>query len=187
MIITVGGRPGSGKSTVARFIAEKLGYRYYYMGGLRRNMAQERGLTLRELNALGEKESWTDKEVDEYQKKLGTTEDNFVIDGRMSFFFIPHALKLFIDVAPRIGAERVYRDLQKADNQRNEDGSLTSVDAVLESHQNRLASDSKRYQQYYGIDVYDTKQYDYVLDTSSLTIPEACEKVLDFIKKRAEK
>jgi cytidylate kinase len=183
MIIAVGGQAGSGKSTIARIVAEKLGYRYYYMGGLRRKMAQDRGMTLHQLNALGENEAWTDQEVDEYQKQLAQKEDNFVIDGRTSFHFIPNAVKLFIDVDPRIGAERVYRDLQKKDDQRNEDAKLNSVEAVLESHRQRMASDILRYKKYYGIDVYDTKKYDYVLDTSTLTVPECCEKVLEFIKK----
>jgi cytidylate kinase len=36
MIISLSGAPGSGKSTVAKKLAEELGWERYYMGGLRR-------------------------------------------------------------------------------------------------------------------------------------------------------
>lgn len=182
MIISIGGKPGSGKSTLAKMLAKKLGYRRYYIGGLRRKMAEDRGMTLQELNSLGEKESWTDREVDEYQRKLGETEDHFIIEGRTSFFIIPHSLKIFIDVDERIGAERVFRDLQLPHNARNEDTKLDSVDAVLASHRKRMASDRKRYTAYYGIDVYDPRHYDFVLDTSPLDVKASFRALWAFIE-----
>ena len=48
MIISFGGAHGSGKSTIAKKIAEKLSWPRYYMGGLRREAAQKRGMTLEE-------------------------------------------------------------------------------------------------------------------------------------------
>ncbi len=93
LIISISGKAGSGKSTVSRLLAKNLGFRHYSMGDLRRKMAAGRGMTLAELNSLGEKEGFTDREVDEYQKKLGIKETNFVIDGRTSFHFIPHSVK----------------------------------------------------------------------------------------------
>ena len=188
MIITIGGKPGSGKSTLAKLLAKKLGYAYYYMGGMRRKMAEERGITLHQLNTLGEREEWTDKEVDEYQRTLGQREDNFVIDGRTSYHFIPHALKIFIDVNPRVGAERVLHDVQKKDEQRtDEDKGLTTVDAVMKSHDARVASDRVRYNKYYGIDVYDTSHYDFVLDTSAYDVETSFKKLHAFVLKTLKK
>ena len=91
MIITIAGDPGSGKSTIARMLAAKLGLMYYSIGAKRRMMAEEREMTLEELNQLGEKEDFTDREVDEWQKKLGETRDGFIMEGRTSFFFIPNS------------------------------------------------------------------------------------------------
>ena len=68
MIIALSGMPGSGKSTVAKQLAEKLGWPRYYIGGLRREAARKRGMTLEEYNKLGETDPATDKEVDEMQK-----------------------------------------------------------------------------------------------------------------------
>ncbi|MCX6741353.1 MAG: AAA family ATPase, partial [Candidatus Parcubacteria bacterium] len=46
MIITLSGKPGSGKTTVAKILAEKLGYKFYSTGDLRGQMAMKRGLTI---------------------------------------------------------------------------------------------------------------------------------------------
>ena len=72
MIISISGVPGSGKTSVAKIIADKLGMNFYSMGNMRGKMALDRGMTIDELNALGEKEAFTDAEVDEYQKKTRT-------------------------------------------------------------------------------------------------------------------
>lgn len=184
MIITISGKPGSGKSTLAKMLAKKLGYKRYYMGGMRREMARTRGLTLQQLNVLGETEAWTDKEVDDFQKHLGETEDNCIIEGRTSFLFIPHSLKVFIDVEPARGAERVFHDLQKSADERNEDSDLTSVAAVLESHVRRIASDMKRYENYYHTNIYDLSHYDYVLDTTHLNIQQCFDELYAFIAKQ---
>ena len=77
MIISISGTPGAGKSTVAPMLADKLGYKRYYMGGLRREAARKRGLTIEEYNKLGETDPSTDLEVDRYQEELGKKENNF--------------------------------------------------------------------------------------------------------------
>jgi cytidylate kinase len=48
MIISIGGTHGSGKSTIAKMLAKKLNWPHYYMGGLRRETAKKKGLTLAE-------------------------------------------------------------------------------------------------------------------------------------------
>jgi len=177
MIITISGTPGSGKSTLATLLAEKLGYKRYYMGALLREVAKKHNLKLRELLELGEREAWVDSEIDEYQKKLGQREDNFVIEGRTSFLMIPHSFKVFITVDEIIGAERVFNHLKTAANERNEDYDLNTVQAVLLSHRKRMATDTKRYYKYYQTAVFDPSNYDFVLDTTNLTINEGFEQL----------
>ena len=60
MIITLSGMPGSGKSTVAKILSKKLRMSRYYMGGIRREMARKMGLTIDELNKLGERDPSSD-------------------------------------------------------------------------------------------------------------------------------
>ncbi len=186
MIISLSGAQGSGKSTIAQMLAVKLNWPRYYVGGFRREAAKARGLTLAQYNALGEEDFSTDREFDEFQKKLGETKDNFIIEGRTSWYFIPHSVKIYLDVNPDEGAKRIFSHLQQK-NDRNEDENLDSWQAVKASNERRLASDNLRYQKYYGFNVHEHKHYDFCLDTSSLSIDEVFDVVWKFIeKKRAE-
>jgi len=179
MIISIGGHMGSGKSTLAKQLADALGWPRYYMGGLRREAAIKRGLTLAEYNKLGENDPSTDLEVDEYQKKLGETEDNFIIEGRTSWYFIPHSLKLYVDVSDEVGAERIFLA-----GREGEDKSMNTYDDVLASIKERKTSDRKRYLEFFGIDTYDLKNYDYVIDTSNITISEVFNEAYAIIREK---
>lgn len=181
MIISISGAPGSGKSTIGKKLANKLGWSHYCMGGIRREAAKKMRLTLMEYNKLGERDGQTDKAVDEYQKKLGLEKDNFIIEGRTSWYFIPHSFKIYLDVSLQEGAQRIHQAIQK-DNSRNEDHVQTEEEMV-ESVRKRIESDDKRYGQYYNIDVNNFDNYDFYLDTSDLDINE----VWDIVYKKIQK
>ncbi|MBD3208945.1 cytidylate kinase family protein [Candidatus Woesearchaeota archaeon] len=179
MIISLSGLPGAGKSTVAKRLAKKLGYRQYYMGRLRREAAKKRGMSLEAYNKLGETDSSTDLDVDKYQERLGKTEDDFVIEGRTSFHFIPHSFKVFLDVDMEEGARRIMGDEDACT--RNEEVA-GSVKEQVTNLQERMASDHKRYQKYFGIDCYDKSNYDFVLDTTHLAPAQIVEKIIKAAK-----
>lgn len=186
MIISLSGASGSGKSTIAQKLADTLSWPRYYMGGLRRDIAAKQGLTLAEYNKLGESDIKTDQEVDLYQKKLGEESDNFIIEGRTSWYFIPHSIKIYLDVDLREGAQRVFNHLQKK-NKRNEDKELDSVEKVEKSVIKRLKSDNLRYQKYYGITGYNRENYDFYLNTTNLSPEESFQQVYAYIRKQLDK
>jgi len=186
MIISLSGAQGSGKSTIAQMLADKLAWPRYYIGGLRREIAGKRGLTLAEYNKLGETDSKTDQEVDDYQKKLGETKDNFIIEGRTSWYFIPHSLKIYLDVEESEGNKRVFSHLQQK-NDRNEDKDLNSLESVRESMHKRLESDRLRYRKYYNIDVNDVKHYDFYLDTTNLSREQVFAAVYEWVEGQLDK
>jgi CMP/dCMP kinase len=183
MIISISGAEGAGKSTIAKMLAAKLGWPRYYIGGISREKAKEHGMTLEEYNKWGETDPARDKEVDDYQKELGQTQDNFVIEGRTSWYFIPNSFKIFLDVSWEEGARRIFAELAKG-NQRNEADNLKSEADVIESLKKRRASDNVRYQKYYGIDAYDKTHYDYVLDATNLDIDQVFAKVSEAVEGR---
>jgi len=184
MIITISGDAGAGKSTIAKMLSDRLGLPRYYIGGIRREKAKEKGMTLDEYNKLGENDPTTDFEVDNYQKELGELEDNFIIEGRTSWYFIPHSLKIYFKVNEREGAERISKELQ-AKNDRNEGNNLKTVEDVMLSIQKRRKSDDFRYKKYFNIDIYNMENYDYIIDTSNLTKDEVFEKIWKIVKKYA--
>jgi len=182
MIISLSGNQGSGKSVLAEKLAAALGWPRYYMGGLRREAAARRGLTLAEYNKLGETDPATDLEVDEYQKKLGETEDNFIIEGRTSWYFIPHSLKIFLKVDEIEGARRIL--LAKREG---EDDKMSTLEEVLASTRRRQLSDQTRYQKYFGIDAYNLDNFDYVVDSTNLSEDGVFAEVYALVKKEQAK
>jgi cytidylate kinase len=177
MIITISGKPGSGKSTIANLLAKELKLKRYSVGDFRRNMAKKMGLTLHQLNKLGEKKEFTDRYADNWQVEIGKKEDNFIIDGRLSYHFIPNSIKIFFDVSPEVGSKRIMGD--NGEEEKMGDGKM-----AVESWHKRVESDIKRYKKYYHLNPYDLKNYDCVLDTSKLTIEEVLKKIKDIINNK---
>ena len=146
MRITISGIPGSGKTTIAKILAGQLNLVHYSIGDLRGEMALKRGIDIDELNKLGEEEDFTDKEVDEYQRELGKKEDDFIIDGRLSYHFIPNSVKIFLDVDLKTGCKRIMK-VKRADEKNFE-----TVEETEQHIKNRIKSDDYRYKKYYNID-----------------------------------
>lgn len=183
MIISINGTEGSGKSTLAKLLAKKLDWPHYYIGGIRREMAKKRGLTLNEFNKLGETDPRTDLEVDKYQKKLSKKQSRFIIEGRTSWFFIPNSLKIYIDVDEKIGAERIFKELQKP-NARNEAKKIKTLKDVILKNQERRASDNKRYWKYYKIKVHDKRHFNFILNTSNLNKKQAFNILFKYVNQK---
>ena len=176
MIISISGTAGSGKSSVAKYVAKKLRYKHYSVGDLRRELAAKKGMSIEELNKLGESDPSTDNEPDEYQEELGKREDNFVIDSRLAFHFIPRSFKVFIDGNEELRAERIMKDTTRVGE------NLGTVEEAVAKIRERQASDIKRYEKYYHLNPYEKKHYDLIVDSNGKTVEECGEVVLECIK-----
>jgi len=172
MIITISGKAGSGKSTVAKELAKQLKLKHYSIGDLMRQMAKERNISLLELGKAAEKDKSIDKELDERQIKLGKGENNFVIDGRLTAHFIPNAdIKVFLECEDRVRAERILEDERKDEKSKD-------IPGVISKIRERESSERKRYKQYYGIDYYDEEMYNLVIDTTNLSVKEVVGRIM---------
>jgi len=180
MIITISGDVGSGKSTVAKIIAKKLGLKHYSNGDFMREMAADREITLIELSKMAEKDDGViDKELDDRQIKIGKEEDNFIIDSRLGWHFIPHAIKVFLKVDIDVGADRILGDTSKTRDVEE----IEEKKKLMDDIKIRRQSENLRYKEYYGIDQENEANYDLIVDTNDLNAEQVADKVVDFIEK----
>ncbi len=178
MKITISGALGSGKSTVAKLVASKLKLKHYSTGDFMREIAIQRKVTLLELSKLAEIDPTVDQELDERQIRLGKEEDNFIIDARLGWHFIPNSIKVFLNVTDQEAARRIF-----AERRTDEKYNLT-LKATLENIKQRRESETKRYQQYYGVNYFELKNYDLALDTTKMTAEKVADKLIKFVQQR---
>lgn len=176
MIITISGQPASGKSSVAKLLAGKLGYRHYSAGDMQREVANGMNLTITELNVLEQKDDSVDRKIDAKTKELGQRQDNFVIDGWLACCFIPKSFKVFLECAEDA---RVRRRLAH----RRAEETLTRYNEALSDMRKRESANRERWRRYYSYDFLDMKNYDLVVDTTHLTIQQVAQKILDAAKR----
>jgi len=187
MIYTISGSAGSGKSTVAKIILEKLNAKRVYVGGIRRELARSKGMTLEELNIYGQEHPETDVDVDKAAaakaRELSLEGNNVVVEGRVMYHFLPESKKIYLKTDVGVAAKRIYKEMQneEAKAKRNE-GDHKSVEDLEKSIMRREESDAGRYKKYYDIDHRVESQYDYVLDTTHLSVSQVVEKVMEFIE-----
>lgn len=180
-IITIAGRPGSGKSATSKLVAERLGYQHFSSGDLFRRLGEERGLDLLSANFSAEKNAEVDHLVDEKLRSIGENEDQKVIDSRTAWHWIPQSFKVFLDLDLDVAAERIIRNM---DPERRESERVPS-----DAHeyalilQERLDSEVRRYMNLYQIDPYTTTNYDLVVDTEVHNLEEVAQIIVDEYQK----
>jgi len=176
MIITISGKAGSGKSTIAKKLAKKLKLKHYSIGDLMRQLAKEKNISLNELSKIAEKDDSIDLELDKKTIEL-RDKDDFVIDGRLTSYFLPFAdLRVFLDCKDKVRAERISKDKRSDENSKN-------LNELIKTIKQRELSERKRYKQLYQIDYQDNKFYNLIIDTTKLSIKEVVDEMMKSIKK----
>lgn len=141
-----------------------------------RELARKKGVSLLELSKKAERFFEVDREIDKMYKKL-RKEDNFVIDSRLGFMFLPGSIKIFLTVKPEIGAKRIFRESRKIEKEN------ITFKKTLANLKIRHKSERLRYKKYYGMDIGDLGGYDIIIDTSNMNKREMNNSVLKVIKK----
>lgn len=183
-IITIAGRPGSGKSTTAKGVAGLLGYEHFSSGDLFRQIGKEKGLDVLQQNLAAEQSegiSEVDELVDQRLRDIGKNEEKVVIDSRMAWHWMPHSFKVFLDLDLKTAAERIMSSmtLERMEAENIPSTAAEYAKVLLQ----RLESESRRYKSMYNVDPYHTENYDLVVDTRVYGPEEAINYVIKEYKK----
>lgn len=153
VIVAIGGTIGVGKSTIARALAARLGIPVVSAGGVFRELARRRGVSVVELNRLAESDPTIDRDLDRLQSEMARG-GPCVVESRLSGWMVNADLKVWLDAPMEVRAARVAG--------REGQGSAAARDELLA----RERSEWSRYKTLYGIEMTDRTPFHLVVDTS---------------------
>ena len=163
MHIAITGKLGSGKSTVAQVLSEKLGYETYSTGSVQRKAAADMGITTLELNERMMTDPSLDHIIDDTVTKISLERDNIIFDSRMAWHFARNAFRVYINVDTAEAARRVF-----AAGRGDVETYATEEDA-REALEKRAELERERFLDIYGVDYTDPANYDLVIDSTDKT------------------
>ena len=166
MIITIGGLAGTGTTTLAELLSEKLDIPYISAGFVFREMAAEKGMSVLEFSEFAEGNDDIDKEIDRRQAEKAKLADNLIVEGRLSAFFVDNTdLKLWLITPFDVRSKRI------ADREKK------SVDVAKEEIITREKSEALRYKEIHNIDISNMDIYDLIINTDSFD-PESISEII---------
>lgn len=152
--IAVSGQSGCGNTTVSRKLAERFGLRF--VNYTFRSIAEEDSITFDEVTHRAEQSDEDDLRVDKTQIRLAR-EAPSVLGSRLAIWLLEEAdLKVFLTASLETRAGRILK---------REGGVLEQKIATTMA---RDARDHSRYMRIYGIDNYDYRVADLVINTNRL-------------------
>ena len=141
-----------------------------------RDLAKKRGVTFLELIEISKTDETVDRQLDGYQIRLGKEENNFVIDSRIGFFFIPQSYKVFLHVDDAVAAQRIMQSQRESEP-------FKSIKDALASIKTRKHSEKLRYKKYYNLDFPRDSYFDLVIDTSRIPTEKIAEQIIQKVRK----
>ena len=151
--ITLSGEVASGKSTVGKLLAERLGWDFTSIGNQTRKEAERLGLTIAEYQKECLTNPEKDKETDKRFADMCNASEGLVIDYRMGFRFVYDAFHIFLSISEELAIERIEGA------QRRNDSASTLKE--------RNDTFRQQFEQAYGIDYTDPLHYDLVIQCAA--------------------
>ena len=171
MIITIGGLAGTGTTTAAEMLSEKLDIPYISAGFVFREMAAERGMSVLEFSEFAEGNDDIDKEIDRRQALKAKEAENLIIEGRLSAFFVDNAdLKICLVTPFDVRSERISDREDK------------SVDVAKNEIIVREKSEALRYMEIHNIDISNMDVYDIIINTGTFNPEKVLEIIIQTLK-----
>lgn len=176
-IITIAGKPGSGKTTTANLVAQSLSYRRFSSGDFMREIAKSRNVSLAELQGTATTDRSIDDIVDGKLREIGTTEKDLVIDSRLAFHWIPQSFKVYLDLDLDLAAKRIFT--HQAEERITNGEHVGTFEEFAKSLTTRFLWEQNQYQALYQINPNELSQYDLVIDTANDHAPHIAQLIVD--------
>lgn len=172
-IISLAGDLGSGKSTVASLICEKLSYPIHRNGDYFRKLGMEMGLSVTEFNEYVKAHPEIDNEIEKSARKAADENEELVIDARLGWYAVPESFKVYLTVDINEAARRAFNDPNRKKSENFE-----TLEEQKKDLEKRFTLENERYFNLYGVHKEDKTNYDFVLDTTNLTRGEVVEEII---------
>ena len=167
MKITISGLPGSGTTTVAKIVSERLNLKLISAGEIFRQLAAQRGMTVEEFGKYAEEHQDIDTLIDRTQRELAEKEENAVVEGRLSGWMIKDAdLRVWIFADAEIRYQRIAKREQK------------DIAIVRQETKFREETEKRRYKKFYGINIDDWSIYDLIINSGNFSAEEVAEIII---------
>lgn len=163
--ISLAGDLGSGKSTVAKILVDRLGMEYYSTGSICREVAARHGMTVVEMNKYMETHPELDKEIDDGLRALSDVDKPLLIDSRMAWHFVRDTFRVYLSTETAVSAARIFGAGRSEEH-------FETVEETEQKIRERRESEKKRYMELYGVNNKDLFNYSLILDTTYATPDE---------------
>ncbi len=173
--ISLAGDLGSGKSTVSALLTEALGAEYYSTGSIVRKIAEERGMTVVELNKYMETHPEIDTMIDDGIRALSGDPRPLIIDSRMAWHFTEGTFRVYLSTDIETSALRIMNAGRRGEH-------AATLEETVADTRARRASEQKRYSERYGVDIKDLSNYSLVVDTTVATPTEVAAAIVSSLR-----
>ena len=173
-IISVSGPHGSGKTTAAKKIAEKLNYEYISAGVLFRDMANKANMNIEEFSKKAETQEEIDRFIDDKTVELGKTKDNIVVDAQLGGWMLHDSADMLVYITAPFET-RIER-IKERENKSTEQARQETI--------SREESEKSRYQKLYNINISDLSIYDIILNSQKFSATDCAQIVLLAFEKK---
>ncbi len=177
-IISLGGDLASGKGAVSKVLSAKLNYGIYRNGEYFRKLAKDMGMDVTSFNRYVSEHTEIDRKIEQSAAEYAKENDNFIIDARLGWYAVPQSFKIYLKVDTDVAAKRAF-----CDECRKETEKFNSLEEQKQDMITRFKLENERYFKIYNVHKDDMSNYDFVIDTTSLTPDQVAEKIINEYEK----
>lgn len=171
-VITIGGEPGTGTTTIVNLLSARTGLKIVNTGEIFRQLAKEHNMDLTSFSSYAKSKPEIDFELDKRQVEIAKG-GSVILEGRLSGWLMKNnnipgfTVLLTADLATRI--KRIMGREKK------------SYEQVKSEVLAREKCEQDRYQKFYNVNYLDSIHYDLIIDTSNLTPEEIVNRIIGAI------